>query len=244
MKSLGFGLLGIFVSLLMVGTMMVPDAAMFRDPSLARIMFSHFPSAVICSALFVGAAWHGAAYLRKGADVSAAKMNAAVELGMIFAVLTMATGILFSQVQWGDWWHNDPRQVSFLIVLFIYAGLLGVRGAFGDSIRRDRTTSAYALAAVLPAIFLIFIYPRLSFVKQQSFHPTDTIAQNQLDIIYSSALYSSLILLSIITVIIFRIRVRTELLERNLENYGNNETHRGNSASSRVVRPVAVSSED
>ncbi|MBA4292014.1 hypothetical protein C0431_03495 [bacterium] len=243
MKSAWFAVLGIAMGLMLIGTMLVPDAQLFRDPTMARIMFTHVPCAMICSGFLIASAWHGFKVLKNYNDTSATKLHAAVELGSLFAALTMVTGILFSKIMWGEYWHGDPRQVSFLIVLFIYGGLLALRAAFPDPIRRDRNTASYALAAILPSIFLTFVYPRLKAVQQQSFHPSNTIVEGQMDIFYSVGLYGSLVLIAIIAIVVFKLRVRTELLARKLENHGNLETHSGDSASPRMVRPVAVSPE-
>ena len=244
MKASSHIALGIAVAAMLVYNMMVPNGAGFQDPFLARIMFTHVPSAMICSILFILSAWHGFKLLKNYNDSSSAKMHAHAELGLLFAALTMVTGMMFSQVQWGQWWHGDPRQVSFLLVLFLYGSLIALRSAYPDQVRRDRNTAWYAIAALLPGIFLTFVYPRLKFVEQTSLHPTNTIVENQLDIYYKIGLYGSLVILSFIVAQVFKLRVKTELQSRTLENYGNNQTDSRRSATSGVVRPVAVSPND
>lgn len=244
MKSVSLAVLGVAMAAMLVFSMLVPNGAGFQDPFLARIMFTHVPCAMICSVLFLVSAWHGVATLRRYDDSSAAKMHAAAELAAIFAALTMVTGMMFSQVQWGAFWHNDPRQVSFLVVLFIYGGMIALRGAYQDPIRRDRNTAWYAVGALLPALFFTFVYPRLKFVEQQSLHPTNTIAENQLDIYYKIGLYGSLAVLAWLTAVLFRLRTQTELQARILEDYGNDQIGGGNPARAGVVRPVALLKDD
>lgn len=244
MKPFRHGALGLAMAGMLVFSMLVPNGAGFQDPYLARIMFTHVPCAMICSVLFLISAWHGVALLRSYNDSSAAKMHAAAELASIFAALTMVTGMMFSQVQWGAFWHNDPRQVSFLVVLFIYGGMIALRGAYADQIRHDRNTAWYAVGAILPALFFTFIYPRLKFVEQQSLHPTNTIVQNQLDIYYKIGLYGSLAVLAWLTAEFFRLRTQTELQARFIEDYGNNQIGGRDPARAGVVRPVALSPVD
>lgn len=223
----------------------VPDARGFRDPAMARIMFTHVPSAVAASAFFFIAAWAGLQVLGKGRELHRARLHASVELGALFAVFTMATGILFSRVQWGEWWHNDPRQTSFLIVLLGYLALLGLRGAFTDLEKRDKTTAAYAAALLLPAMFLIFVYPRLPHVAQQSLHPSTTIPRGELDLANQIGLWGNGAALLLIAFFIYGLRVRQELHSRALENLDDNlsDSHH-DSPDSRVRRPVAVRRED
>ena len=243
-KSLSHFVLGIGISIILVYQKLVPDAALFREPYFARIMFTHVPCAMLCSAYFIICAWHGFQTLRKYNNVSAAKLHASSELAALYAALTMATGIVFSKYQWGEWWHNDPKQVSFLIVLFLYVSLIALRGAYNDEIRRDRNTAGYALALLLPGIFLTFVYPRLKFVEQQTFHPNNTIPEGQLDLAYSIGLYGTLLGLAFLSAFVFKLRVKTELQLREIANYGPNETDRRRSPSHGVVRPVAIPSHD
>lgn len=245
MKQISHLLLGLAVSGMLIFTFLVPDAQLFMEPSLARILFTHVPCAFLASIFIVSSAFFAGSFVRKGTDVAAAKMHASIELGTIFAALTMATGILFSKIQWGAWWHNDPRQISFLIVLFFYAALMALRGAYNDRGRMDRSTAWLSISLVLPAIFLMFVFPRLKFVEQKSFHPTRTIPEGQLDFAYSFGLWGTLVVLGWLALMIFSLRQRVELAERALDdNYGHDETGSRGSAPDGVVRPVAVSEKD
>lgn len=244
MKALSQSILGVAVVAMLLYNMWVPNGAGFQDPFLARIMFTHLPSALICSVLFIMSAWYGFKTLKDYNSESAVKLHATAELGLLFAIFTMVTGIIFSKIQWGEWWHGDPRQVSFLIVLFLYGSLIALRSAYPDQIRRDRNTAAYSLSLLIPGMFLIFVYPRLNFVKQQTLHPNDTIIQDQLDIYYKIGLYGSVLVLSFVVAAIFKLRVKTELQARKLENHGNYQTRSSNPTDSGVVRPVALSPND
>lgn len=244
MKDAGRGALFLYVAAVGLYTFMVPDALLFREGSLARILFTHVPCAFVASLFIALSFWYGIAVLRSGSDLAASRLNASIELGTIFAGLTMATGILFSRYQWGAWWHNDPRQVSFLIVLFLYLGLVAIRGSFSAGSRQDRSTAAYAIGAALPAMFLIFVFPRLKFIAQTSFHPTTTIAEGQLDWAYSLGLWGSVVALLLVSAVLFRIRVQNEVMQRRLEKDGYDQVNRGRSAATGVVRPVVLSEKD
>ncbi len=244
MKSAGRIALFLYVTVIAVFTFVVPDAMLFREASLARILFTHVPCAFLASYYIFLSFIYGIGSLRRGSELAASRLNASIELGTIYAALTMATGILFSRYQWGAWWHNDPRQVSFLVVLFLYMGLVAIRGAFSEGPRQDRSVATYAIAIALPALFLIFVFPRLKFVAQDSFHPTSTIVQNELDWAYSMGLWGSAIALGWVSWIVFRLRVQTELSSRRLEKSGLGQDHRGRAAATGVVRPVVLSEKD
>jgi len=114
-------------------------------------------------------AWHGGRHLKNGDAASGDKVNAVLDMAVLFGALTLLTGIIFSKVQWGAYWQWDPRQASFLLLWLILAAGLALRSAFTDEARQMSVMSGYALAIVIPAIFLMFVYPRLPWVI--SFHP-------------------------------------------------------------------------
>src|SRR6478736_213912 len=71
-------------------------------------------------------------------------------IGLLFGVLTLITGSLFANIMWGTWWNWDPRESSYLLLVFLYAAYLFLRSAVEDPERRARMSAAYALfAAVL-----------------------------------------------------------------------------------------------
>jgi heme exporter protein C len=230
----------------------VPDIAAFQAPGFARIFLWHFPCPMLFTFLIVAGAWFSFrmfvnpkgfvpetdAQLKAQLDV---KSVACLELGYLFALLTMATGIMFSQIQWGAWWSWDTRQTSFLMVLLIYAGYFTVRFSFDDPSKRAANSSVYGLAALLPTLFLVFIFPRLPQIVQMSLHPSDSILAGKIKGDYAYCVIMILVLFTIMTVYLFNIRVRAGLAELELENKNARLVEGGNPAPTGVVRPVSLS---
>ena len=137
----------------------------------SRIVFFHVPCAWTASLAFLVAAAYSAAYLAKGNpwydDIAAA----AVRLGVVFAVLALVTGSLFAKIMWGAYWNWDPRESSFLLLLFLYGAYLFLRSAIDEPSRRGRICAAYALFAGVLMPFLVFVAPRVT----QSLHPQTVI---------------------------------------------------------------------
>jgi hypothetical protein len=95
----------------------------------------------------------------------------------------------------------------------------------------------------MPALFLIFVFPRLPQVI--SFHPSQSIMSGQIKGQYAYAVTSVIILLSILAGWCYRLRVRAGILELRAENYDDRlNPHSGDPAPSSVVRPVRLSSEN
>lgn len=218
----------------------IPDAEGFRNGYLAKILVTHVPCAFLASIFLLASAVYGAIYLRKGTAKFDVRGLAAVELGTVMALLTLVTGILFSWVQWGAPWQNDPRQISFLMVLLLYVALLALRSGFTDPQKRESVTAALSVAMVVPMVFLTFVFPRLPQVQKWSFHPTNTISEGRLDGAYGSALLLSMVVTGWLVweVFAYRVRVGDELVNRDERNSA--EEFGGSAAADVVVRPVAV----
>ena len=237
-KSLlfGIGMVGAIVY-----AMTAPDAKSFPNPGLARIIFFHLPCAFIATGLIVHSAWLGMRFLMAGDKRFDVGNAAATELATLFAALTMATGILFSKVQWTEWWHNDPRQTSFLMVLFLCGAGLALRGGLVDEQKAAKAAAAYSVATVLPMLFLIFVLPRLV----DSLHPSDTITGGKLIGAYWVGVLYVFVMLVWATRVLYVERTRLGLLKIQKEvGDGHDDTDSAGSAGDRAVRPVAVSQVD
>ena len=224
-------------------TFAAPNAKAFAEPELARIIFWHLPCAIISTLFLIAGAVYGVSYLRKGQWASETKSAAATEMAFTMSLITMTTGILFSKVQWGHWWNWDPRQTSFLLVLLILAGYEVLRMSIPDEEFRAKSTAAYSALALLPSLFLIFVFPRMGHVLQKSLHPSTTAQSGGFDSTHWTILLLMFGVLTVASVWLFRLRVRAALLERELENTHAELDDRGGSAATGVVRPVSLPSE-
>lgn len=234
----------------------MPDLNTFQVPGMARIFLWHFPCPMLATFLLIYGAWCSFRVFQRfslspfhlGSESSYEdklkwdlRSVAAMELGYLFCLLTMATGILFSMVQWGYPWSWDPRQTSFLIVLFLYAAYFALRFAYPDPAKRADYSAAYSLASILPAMFLFYVFPRIPYIKGLSLHPTDTILDGGLKGQYGWAVLFILTLITILTVYLYKLRVRVGFLEINLEKENGKLENMGvDTAPTGVVRPVSL----
>lgn len=242
LRKLGIPLYGVAFSLVTVWSFMVPDAKGFANPAFARVFFWHFPCPIHAFMLMVLGCWFSYKVLTTPDDPRwDVRSEAAHELAMVFIALTLATGILFSKLQWGAWWQRDPRQESYLLVSLIYAAYFVLRTAFTDRNKKAVFSAGYALFAFIPAQFLTFVFPRLAQIETQSFHPTDSVMKGK---IVGQYLYVVLSVMGLVAVLAYRayqVRVRAGLLEYEAENQdGRVEISSGDSARVAVVRPLSV----
>lgn len=235
-------LLGLAMGVGTLYSFLAPGAKGFRDPDLARIIFFHLPSAFCAAAFVLLIGYLGIRVIRTKDPVWDLRLAAATELGTIFALLTMATGIIFSRTQWGAWWQNDPRQVSFLVVCFMLLAATALRSAITDDQLRAKVSGAYSIAMFVPAIFLTFVYPRLESVRRKSFHPSTTIQSNEFDATYWMGIFLVFFCLLGVSYVLYRMRVRIGLLELKKINEYQPSSPRSATADG-VVRPVGVHEE-
>lgn len=87
--------------------------------------------------------------------------------GILFGVLGIATGMLWAQFAWGDFWSGDPKQNASAIGILMYFAYLILRNSLVDDHQRARIGSIYNIFAFAAFIPLIFVLPRLT----DSLHP-------------------------------------------------------------------------
>lgn len=217
----------------------VPAAEGFQQPDAARMIFWHVPFAIASNIAMLGSAVFAVRFLQKKQPRDASWLTALWELGALFAVIGLTTGIAFSKVQWGAWWHWDPRQTSFLLVTLLLLAGLALRAGFGDTKKQRTALAGFAVMSVVPSVLLTFVYPRLPAVRAQSLHPSSTIAQGGLDENYRLGLYLMTGFLVLFSVMALSLRTRLDVVTEKIENLdGNLENDRNGATSLGVIRPL------
>lgn len=230
------------MAVLTAASFAVPDAPAFQQPALARLIFFHLPCAFLATGYLLYGSYLSFVHLKKQEATTDIRAESANEIGMLFAILTMVTGVLFSKVQWGAWWQWDPRQTSFLMVLLLYSAYFALRGALADPVRRASNSAAYSVAMLLPTLFLVFVFPRLPQVA--SFHPSNTIVQGGFDANYRMVIVGLFLSMLVAAVWLYRLRVRAGMFELNVELSDGKLDDRSDRTPTGVVRPVSVPAED
>jgi heme exporter protein C len=205
-------LCGLLMAYVCVGAFyVVKGAAGFTGGSgdSARILFFHVPSAILSFIGYVVATVYAFRFLGRDRSLEMdAKSATAMELGFLFCILATATGSIFSGAQWGSYWNWDPRQTSIVVMLLLYAAYLSLRGAVAEQPeKRGRLSAVYVLVMLVPAIFLIWVVPRIPALA--SLHPTDTLFnQAKTSPEYKAVLYPSFLAFGLLFTWMFQLRLR------------------------------------
>jgi heme exporter protein C len=97
-----------------------------------RIVYVHAPAAWLSMAAYATMAVAAAIGLVWRIKLAHAAAAAAAPIGASFTVLALATGAIWGKPTWGTWWVWDARLTSELILLFLYAGVMALRGSIDD----------------------------------------------------------------------------------------------------------------
>jgi heme exporter protein C len=160
-----------FMGAVVAAAFLWPEPAKGFLGESSRIVFFHVPCAWTAALAFLVAAGYSVAWLVKRQPHFDEVAEAAVRLGLLFSVLTLVTGSLFAKIMWGSYWNWDPRESSYLLLVFLYSAYLFLRAAVDDPERRARIGSAYAVFAAVLMPFLVFVAPRVT----ASLHPQTVI---------------------------------------------------------------------
>ena len=161
MKALKLLLLP-YMAAIVAAAFLWPEPAKGFIGESSRIVFFHVPCAWTSTLAFLVAAAYSVAYLVRRNPWHDDVAFAAVRIGLLFGVLTLITGSLFANIMWGSWWNWDPRESSYLLLVFLYGAYLFLRATIEDPEKRRRVAAAYAVFAAVLLPFLVFIAPRVT----------------------------------------------------------------------------------
>lgn len=146
---------------------------LFTTPRLAilnetiRVLHFHVPMWFTMIFLFIGSVVFAVRHLRSESQDDDMVSNVLAQVGMVFAILGLLTGMLWAEFTWGEPWSNDPKQNGTAICMLVYAAYFVLRGSLSDDQQRGRIAGVYNIFAFAAMIPLLFILPRMS----DSLHP-------------------------------------------------------------------------
>lgn len=131
-----------------------------------KIFYIHMPLAwwALISFFVVFAA--SVRHLIKRDAASDILAGAAAEIGVLMSGLALISGSIWGRAAWNVWWTWDPRLTTTLIMWFVYAGYLVLRGSGMGGERRAMVSAVLGVVAFLD-VPLVFYSARI----WRSVHP-------------------------------------------------------------------------
>ncbi len=81
---------------------------------------------------------------------------AAIEVSLVFFIITIALGSIWARPAWNTWWTWDPRLTTAAITELIYIAYFMLRQGIDDPDRRARFGAVYALIGGISAPITFF----------------------------------------------------------------------------------------
>jgi heme exporter protein C len=131
-----------------------------------RIFYFHVSAAWIAFAAWLVSAYAGVRYLRSR-DFKWDRMAvASAEIGVVFIVMVLLTGMLWGRPTWNAWWTWDFKLTLSLLQFLMYLAYLVLRSGVENAEQRARFSAVYGIIGSL-TIPLNFLVSRVL----QSIHP-------------------------------------------------------------------------
>jgi heme exporter protein C len=140
------------------------------DSPVRNIIYVHVPSSICSLACFTVLLITSIGYLITSKQSWDHVASASAEVGMIFATILNATGMIFSRAEWGPWWTPTPRLISSAVLWFLYVVYLILRSSIpGSRQRRARICAVFGIIAFLdvPMVYISARY--MKDIHQASF---------------------------------------------------------------------------
>ena len=177
-----------------------------------RIIYMHAPSAWMSLMVYTTMAVAAAVGLIWRMKVAHAAAASCAPIGASFTFAALVTGSLWGEPMWGTWWAWDPRLTSELILLFLYLGYMGLRGAIEDTQRADRTSAVLAVVGVVNVPIIHY-----SVTWWNSLHLAPSVmrfGKPQLSLSMLWPLLTMLLAFTLLFVALLLVRLRAEILLR------------------------------
>lgn len=143
----------------------IPNLAILEES--IRNLFYHVPMWFGMVLLLLGSMINAIKFLRKGNLTDDIKSAELANVGVLFGMMGIVTGMIWAKNTWGAYWTNDPKLNSAAIGMLMYFAYIVLRSSIEDEEKRARVSAVYNIFSFPIFVVLIFILPRLT----ASLHP-------------------------------------------------------------------------
>ena len=180
-----------------------------------RIFYFHLPAALVSMTAFYIGAGASILYLvqkKPSVDRFAAAVN---EIAMPFALMVLATGMIWARIIWGVWWAWDHRLTSYLICILLYFGYFLLRAAIDEPATRARLS---AVLSIFAALDIVIVWKSIQWFRTQHPGPVLSIRDGGgMPPGWESLAYWNVLALGLIAVAFFLIRKRQEDVQHEID---------------------------
>ncbi|MHB8586003.1 MAG: cytochrome c biogenesis protein [Thermoplasmatota archaeon] len=206
--------------LVLLGYALTAPALVGLSPHASRIIYFHVPLAILAYAAFATTLVASASFLVTAARAWDRVAVASAEVGVLFSVIVIATGLAWAQADFVGYQPlEDPKLVSVIALAVVYLGYLLLRGSVTETERRARLASVFGLVAFL-AVPVAYFATDLGSV-----HPLPTQVEG-----VGAGLGFGLLLMAPLALYLIWCRCDTLALESEIEDLKNRQKARSGQA--------------
>lgn len=130
-----------------IGGIFVQNKLLFSQ----KIFFFHVPVALASFLVFFFTAFYGVRFLMTREKHYDTKARIATEVTLLFVILTLITGDLWTRFEWGVWWVWEPRLTTYFIMTMLIIAYFVLRRSIEDEERRATYAAVFGAIAFLDA---------------------------------------------------------------------------------------------
>ena len=101
-----------------------------------KIFYFHVPVAISSFLVFFFTAYYGVRFLMTRDKVYDTRAKIATEVTLLFVILTLITGDIWTRYEWGAWWVWEPRLTTYFIMTLLVIAYFVLRNSIEDEERR------------------------------------------------------------------------------------------------------------
>ncbi len=180
-----------------------------------RIIYLHVPAAFAAFTSAFVLAIASIIALRSKTNANLDLSKAATEVGLMFTILTLATGSIWGKPTWGTWWTWDARLTTTFLLALMYGGWLLLHNATPEGPSRVRSCSILGL---MIAVDVPIIYKSVTWWR--TLHQPQTILRSggsTMDDDMLSLLLAGIAIMLFVCISMIFVRRTNISLERELE---------------------------
>src|SRR2546423_793231 len=136
-----------------------------------RIMYVHVPAAWNAMLTLTLAFGCALAFLFTSAWKWDNRLEAAIEVGVVLALLLCVQGAIWAKPTWGVWWDWDPRLTTTAVLLFAFIGILALRRFVDDPVKRGIWSAVATIIAYVDVPIVYFSVRWWNSLHQQQSSP-------------------------------------------------------------------------
>lgn len=178
-----------------------------------KIFYFHVPVAISSFLVFFFTAYYGVRFLMTRDKVFDTKAKIATEVTLLFVILTLITGDLWTRFEWGRWWVWEPRLTTYFIMTLLVVGYFVLRNSIEDEERRATYAAVFGIIAFIDAP-ISFAITRL---VPSSVHPVVLRSGGGLTGTQLLAFLLGLFGMLMFAIVVYRLRLREEVVKERVE---------------------------